>query len=363
MTAEPQPLSTLRNSAPIHVEAAVAKALAKLPADRFTTARDFADALEGKGLSAAMMAITGLRSAPPSPGRLTRHPLVLGLAAVSLVATAFAAFEWSQVHGQAPRQAVRFSIPMGSTMMTAGTTPGTSVSVSPDGSMIAYVAPDAGGRAHVYVRTLGDVDPRPVQGSDDAQIPIFSPDGQWIAFCIGGALLKVPVGGGTPIPIAELGAFPVGTSWSRSGVIVASVANNLVAIPDNGGPPRILLTPDTAQGDDYLQFPVVLPDGETVVFNIQPSGGIPRAEIAVLSLTTGKLTRLGLLGVAPLGVVDGTLLYVSATGGLFGIPFDTKPPRVTGNPVSLGVTVQMRTGALRTRHSPRTGRWRCNRVR
>jgi serine/threonine-protein kinase len=49
MTAEPKPLSVLRSSAPFHVEAAVGRALAKLPADRFSTAREFAESLEGRG--------------------------------------------------------------------------------------------------------------------------------------------------------------------------------------------------------------------------------------------------------------------------------------------------------------------------
>jgi eukaryotic-like serine/threonine-protein kinase len=45
MTEEPRPLVLRRKSVPPHVEAAVLTALAKLPADRFATAREFAEAL------------------------------------------------------------------------------------------------------------------------------------------------------------------------------------------------------------------------------------------------------------------------------------------------------------------------------
>ncbi|HEY5086468.1 MAG TPA: serine/threonine-protein kinase, partial [Gemmatimonadaceae bacterium] len=45
MTERPTPLSTLRDTVPANVEDAVLTALAKLPADRFTSAAHFADAL------------------------------------------------------------------------------------------------------------------------------------------------------------------------------------------------------------------------------------------------------------------------------------------------------------------------------
>ncbi|MGE5729518.1 MAG: serine/threonine-protein kinase, partial [Gemmatimonas sp.] len=45
LTAEPPLPSTHRRSVPAHVDVAVETALAKLPADRFATAREFADAL------------------------------------------------------------------------------------------------------------------------------------------------------------------------------------------------------------------------------------------------------------------------------------------------------------------------------
>ena len=49
MTEEPRPLRVQRKTVPEHVEAAVLTALAKLPADRFDTARHFAEALASPG--------------------------------------------------------------------------------------------------------------------------------------------------------------------------------------------------------------------------------------------------------------------------------------------------------------------------
>jgi tetratricopeptide (TPR) repeat protein len=47
LTAEPRPISELRRTVPAHVEGALERALAKLPADRFATAGEFAKALVG----------------------------------------------------------------------------------------------------------------------------------------------------------------------------------------------------------------------------------------------------------------------------------------------------------------------------
>ena len=49
ITDRPRGIRLSRATVPPHVEAAVDRALAKLPADRFHSARDFADAITGSG--------------------------------------------------------------------------------------------------------------------------------------------------------------------------------------------------------------------------------------------------------------------------------------------------------------------------
>ena len=51
LTDKPRSLRLSRDTVPPHVEAAVMRALAKLPADRFHTAHEFSDALQGKSLT------------------------------------------------------------------------------------------------------------------------------------------------------------------------------------------------------------------------------------------------------------------------------------------------------------------------
>src|SRR5262249_32402866 len=48
LTEEVRPVTTLRKSVPVHADAAIRRALEKLPADRWTSAREFADVLQGR---------------------------------------------------------------------------------------------------------------------------------------------------------------------------------------------------------------------------------------------------------------------------------------------------------------------------
>ena len=54
LTESPRPLMTQRHTIPRHVEAAVLTALEKLPADRFVTAAEFADALKDKSYASTV---------------------------------------------------------------------------------------------------------------------------------------------------------------------------------------------------------------------------------------------------------------------------------------------------------------------
>jgi serine/threonine protein kinase len=90
MTEKPAPIATIRDTVPPHVEHAVVKALAKLPADRFATAAAFSSALDAHSTFASDLAATaGSRAHPPrSVWNRVRDPLAVASVAVALVVTA-----------------------------------------------------------------------------------------------------------------------------------------------------------------------------------------------------------------------------------------------------------------------------------
>ena len=86
LTEKPRSLRTVRPAVPAHVEAAVERALEKLPADRWETAGAFCDALDQR-VSAT------LRSRAVRPRTLT-SPLSLALVVITVAAVVAALVEW-----------------------------------------------------------------------------------------------------------------------------------------------------------------------------------------------------------------------------------------------------------------------------
>ena len=92
------------------------------------------------------------------------------------------------------------------------------IAISPDGSLVAYVA-TRGGQPELFMRRMNSVDPTPLAGTANATTPFFSPDSRWIGFFADGQLKKISTSGGLPITLcaAPIGA---GASWGANGVIV-----------------------------------------------------------------------------------------------------------------------------------------------
>jgi serine/threonine-protein kinase len=338
MTEAPRPLTTQRRTVPPQVEAAVLTALEKLPADRFASAREFSEALRGKGGTLATTAARGVGPGTAPRERAVRNPLVLGLAAALLLTAGVAAVEWRAAHRAETPAVVRFSVPVSSSMLVSNAALGTNMAVSPDGRMLAYPLTGKNGIAHLALRPLNETTPRPIPGTDGAQQPAFSADGRWVAYLLGNVVWKVQVDGGTPTMVGPTASGPVGLTWAGETILVGSPAG-LLALPAGGGSPRIVARPDSAAGELYFNQPRGLPDGNTVLFAIQPTGGAARTRLGILSLKSGAIIRsdLGLLD--PVGMFDGALVYVTAAGTLSASRLDLRTGKVLSDPMTLGPTV------------------------
>jgi serine/threonine-protein kinase len=338
VTEEPRSLTLQRRTVPPHVEAAVNQALAKVPADRFTTAREFVDALHGRSAAVAASAGTARPAPVPAPPAW-RQPLVLALAVGLAAALTLMAFQWRAAHREQPSAVVRFTVPMPSAMLTTNAALGTNLALSPDGRMLVHAVVGDNGAARLVLRPLDDATGRAIPGTDGAQQPCFSPDGQWVAYLVGNVIWKVQVDGGRPVMVGPTGVGPVGLSWAKGGSILVGTTVGLLAVPSAGGSPKILAAPDSGAGDLYFIQPQVLADGVTVLFGIQPAGGLARTTLGMLSLKTGAVTRVNLGLIHPLGVIDGTLVYVTPAGALSAVKFDAKTGRTTSSPVALGPNI------------------------
>ena len=330
-----RPVRALRPSTPAHVEAALARALARVPADRFATARAFAEALQQPGAAVAPHAPrrAGLRA------RL-RDPVLLGLGLAAVLGMGAATWLLARDRAAPAPRTARFVVAsLGDWPLRSAPT------ITPDGRALVY-AGSAETERSVFVRPLGELRARRLAGTEGAVRAFVSPDGRWIGFfTTDDKLKKVPVAGGPPTVLA--GAFRFASaSWAPGGAIVTDAygSRGLSWLADSGGRLRPLTHPDTAGGELGHRVPLVLPGGRAVVFIMERQRGGPApimGELAVvpLDLQAGGPARHTLLGVhgrRAVAFVDGWLLYTGSDGAsVMAVRFDPERRRTTGAPVAV----------------------------
>jgi Tol biopolymer transport system component len=354
MTESPRPVTGQRRSVPEHVNAAVLKSLEKLPADRFHSAHQFAEALEGR--SGGMAIPSGVRT----PG--TREPHVIGIrarlleqrvliAVVAFVAACALATVATWRFLARARDSALVSFVLEPPTLNNVRQFINDFAISPDGKTIALVA-TADSSSKVYLRRLADVNVYPVPGTDGAAFSVFSPDGKWLAVgTLAGKLLKIEVDGtSAPMTLAEGLESYSGAAWADDETIVVGTARptrrGLGRIAATGGAIRPLTTSKSslwAHG-----FPFVAADGKTVLFMDWGPGYTEDDFLAIGSLETGKYGTSSLLAYRPIGVIDHRIIYV-AGGAVMAVQFDARRLRVVGDPVRVleGLSTDFnRTAAL-----------------
>jgi Tol biopolymer transport system component len=213
------------------------------------------------------------------------------------------------------------------------------LALSPDGTRIAFPVLRPGAGTALSTRRVDQSDSVLLQGTEGADQPFFSTDGQWIAFFADGKLKKVPVQGGTSVEIADA-RNPRGGSWAEDGAIVAALANTsgLSRVPRDGGAPQPLTT--LRNGELTHRWPQVLP-GDTAVLFTAHSGTInnyENASIDVLSRADGvrkTVWRGGYHGrFIPTDGKRGHLVFVHR-GILYAVRFDADRLEVEGTPAPM----------------------------
>ena len=201
------------------------------------------------------------------------------------------------------------------------------VTISPDGSRIAYAsAPGAGQTRKIYIRPVDELEATVLRGTEGGgSVPFFSPDGESIGFVgeqNGRTLKRVSALGGPPVTIASFDSQPYGMEWTRDDTILFSLNSplGLLRIPAVGGEFEQLTTVDEASGQGH-HHPTLLPDGDTVLFTISDSSG-EEPQLARLSLSSGEVTHLPLNGSDPIYSPTGHIVYVVSDGTMRAVGFD-----------------------------------------
>jgi serine/threonine-protein kinase len=327
MTTEPQPVRTLRPSVPANVAMAVEHGLAKLPADRFASAKAFSDALINTSFT------TSLQSAPAPVRRRRRVEIVLG--AVTALSLVVAAWSLARRNGSAPVR--RYNIELDSAESLIQTARWGRIAISPDGSTIAYVS----AKGTLMLRRRDELHAKPIPGAENSGAPTFSPDGKHVAFIQNAAkLMIVALDGTLPVFVTDSLVGLSGLAWAPDDVIYADGAGStpLVRVAARAGAkPQFFAVLDTAAGEVDEVFPSVLPGGESVLFTsqIRPRDGSASHHVAEIADRKTGEHHIILDDARVARYVPGHLVYVTRAGALMATRFDLSARRVAGDPVLL----------------------------
>jgi serine/threonine-protein kinase len=341
MTEKPASLTIRRETVPAEVEEAVLTALAKLPADRWGTAAEFASALGGRADRRTHGRVVPQVSARP-PVRLSA---LAALATVAVLATIAAAYFGIQPARRPALPVTRLMLDLPDLRVNRLTYTGAAFALSPDGARLAYVAQPPASPTRLMVRERGALAPRLIEGTEGADGPFFSPDSRWIGYTAGGKIYKVPAGGGAPVLVTDAVASeaPAGGTWLPDDrILFPNRSYAVMAAPASGGPATVIAPPWANFG---LVFPTALPRSDVVLVT-ECNNNCTQMTLEALNLKTRARDTVFPGAARGWYLPSGRLIVVQQDGTVRGGKFDldrmrfVKPPVVllTGVQLELGVT-------------------------
>ena len=298
----------------------IERCLALDPEDRWQSVGDVGRELEWAGRKATHDATTRAANSRSK----TTLALVAGLCALAGIAAG--AMIWRALSSAPPPAAtgalIRSVIPLPAGQRLESSSP---LALSPDGTLLAFVAVNEEGTRQLYLRPMAASEARAIPGTAGAMHPFFSPDGRAIAFFASGALQRVNVDGSPPFRLCPMPGIDQGGAWSSQDVIVISVrGQGLFKVPASGG------TLERMGKDLAASWPSFLPDGKTILHTSYSGGrmtgyslvsldGTPMSDVARLSDVDGGGARvLGAGSEISQGVVlpEGYLVYGQDPGSV-----------------------------------------------
>ena len=330
LTKEPD-WTRLPSSTPRAIRTLLRRCLEK---DRTRRLADIADArLE---LEDARSGVGSEQVASTASGTMSGVIVPWSIAGAALAAAAAVLLLWAPWRREAVLPPQRLTVNVGAEA-SLSTDPATAAVLSPDGTMLAFVAQPAPGSVRMlYVRRLDQLQAIQLAATEDAFGPFFSPDGQWLAFFTPGKLKKVPVNGGSTVTLADA-SNGRGGAWAEDDTIVfvpdISPGTPLLRMPAAGGRAEPLSV--LAEGEVTHRWPQVLPGSRAVLYTVHNDvRGYDDASLAIQPLASGPHRVILKRGYQGRYLRSGHLTFVR-DGTLFAAPFDLDRLEVTGEPVPI----------------------------
>jgi eukaryotic-like serine/threonine-protein kinase len=341
----------LPHGTPIRIRSLIARCLKKDPAQRL---RDIADgrfqieeALNDPASSASVQ----------TPARRHRE-WAAWIAAALILGGALLLYARRPSTTSSPADAVSFPVfpPAGTVLAGAFNTTVNvpAFALSPDGRALVFSAQAAGAGPVLWVRSLDQIKPRQLAGTEDAQDPFWSPDSRWIGFVADGKLKKVPAGGGATQVITETSTDFRGATWSSDDTIIFGGGRQpILSVNAAGGRPTPVTVIDVSLREGSHRNPHVLPDGRHFLYSI--FSGRPDQSGVYLGSLDGKTKKL-LIHARTTAVYapPGHLLFVDGDA-LLGQAFDAERLELKGQPFLVADQAGRNTAFMSAVSASRTG--------
>ena len=308
---DPPPASRLRPDLPPALDYVIGTCLQKIPDDRYHSAHDIA--LELKRIS----------DTPKHRPAQTQSMSKFWIAGALLLGVVVGGLALYFLSPKPLAQPVALSIlpPPGITFNFSGLYG--PPAISPDGSQVAVVGSDGSGTRTLSLRSLDRTSFTPLQGTEGASYPFWSPDGKQIGFFTSSLLKIVDVAGRSVMDLCPVSEGRGGTWNNRGEIVFGSRTTGLFRVPASGG----TATPLTKLTDTERQhfaanhrFPVYLPDNEHIAYVVQSP---PSAEVQLISLHDPRPVVLPGI-TSNVAFAQGRIFHVREDGTLLAQGFDFK---------------------------------------
>ena len=321
----PDLTGTNRNIAPA-LERVVSHCLEKSPDRRFQSATDIAFALDSLSDVTSHPSLT-TRSDLRRERKWTRERTfwMAGCAVLLLALSALAFVHFSRSTAS-PVVRLTLAIPDNLTYPAR-------VTISPDGSRVVFLATNTNGKRLLWLRPLDSAEAKPLEGTDDASSPFWSPDSRFIGYFSNKKLLKINASGGQPLTLCDAPEDRGGT-WNPDGIILIAGPQGLYRVPAQGGTP--VLATKTQAKEEAHRWPYFLPDGRHFVF-LADAAMKEDHHIRIGSLDSQE-TEILFNAISRLEYAAGYLMYVNQ-GALVAHAFDATSLKVSGEPKVIAPSV------------------------
>jgi serine/threonine-protein kinase len=317
-----------RRTIPPHVDAAIRKALEKVPADRFLHAQHFVRALADAGFRHGE---AGAEAGAAGTRLWVR--LSAGLAATTVL---FAlGFGWALLGPQPVSEVARFSSPF-----EPGQAPvlNSYIELTADGSALVYA-----GTSGIMLRRWEALEAVSVPGGEGGIRPVLSPDEREVAFAVGRTLRVAPLDGGPARTVAE--GVTAATEWTDDGRVYFTRTDFTLARTSAAGGDTVEDITELRAGELFHAGFRVLPGSRFGVFHVARDVTGEGSEIWAIDLETGE-RRFLRAGLSPRYSASGHLLFGTADGLLMAQRIDAATAELAGNAIPVAEALALNANGV-----------------